>query len=68
MDKNTLKEHGIDVSQYKVVGGLDEGAMAMDAALLTTPNSGVPVELLTYFDPLQPSLHRHQYTEHLREA
>lgn len=50
MDKNTLKEHGIDVSQYKVVGGLDEGAMAMDAALLTTPNSGVPVELLTYFD------------------
>lgn len=50
MDKNTLKEYGIDVAQYSVVGGQEEGVMAMDAALLTTPNAGVPVELLTFFD------------------
>lgn len=50
MDINTCKEYGIDLSQYKVCGGIEEGAMAMDAALVTTPNAGIPVELLTFFD------------------
>lgn len=50
MDTNTLKEYGIDLSQYKMVGELEEGVMAMDAAPVTTPNAGVPVELLTFFD------------------
>lgn len=50
MDKETLKEYGIDVAQYSVVGNQEDGVMAMDAALLTTPNAGVPVELLTFFD------------------
>lgn len=50
MEKETLKQYGIDVEKYSVVGTLDEGAMAMDAALLSTANAGVPVELLTYFD------------------
>ena len=50
MDKTTCKEFGIDLNQYKMVGDLEEGVMAMDAALLTSPNAGVPVELLTYFD------------------
>lgn len=50
MEKETLKEYGIDVAQYSVVGTQEEGVMAMDAALLTTPNAGVPVELLTFFD------------------
>lgn len=50
MDKIILKEKGIDVSQYSVIGTQDEGVMALDAALVTTPNAGVPVELLTFFD------------------
>lgn len=50
MEKETLKEYGIDLNQYKVVGDLEAGVMAMDAALITSPNAGVPVELLTYFD------------------
>lgn len=50
MEKETLKEYGIDVAQYSVVGTQEEGVMAMDAALLTTPNAGIPVELLTFFD------------------
>lgn len=50
MDKNTCKQYGIEIDQYKVVGDLEDGAMAMDAALLTTANAGVPAELLTYFD------------------
>lgn len=50
MDINTCKEYGIDLAQYKVVGGIEDGVMAMDAALLTTPNAGIPVELLTLFD------------------
>ena len=50
MEKETLKQYGIDVAQYKTIGDLDAGAMAMDAALLTSPNSGVPAELLAYFD------------------
>ena len=50
MEKETLKQYGIDVAQYKTVGDLDAGAMAMDAALLTSPNAGVPAELLAYFD------------------
>ena len=50
MDINTCKEYGIDLSQYKVCGGIEEGAMAMDAALVSTPNAGIPVELLTFFD------------------
>ena len=50
MDINTCKEYGIDLGQYKVVGGIEDGVMAMDAALVTTPNAGIPVELLTLFD------------------
>ena len=50
MDKEICKQYGIEIDQYKVVGDLNEGAMAMDAALVTTANAGVPVELLTYFD------------------
>ena len=50
MEKETLKEYGIDVAQYSVVGNQEDGVMAMDAALLTTPNAGIPVELLTFFD------------------
>ena len=50
MDKNTCKEYGIDVEQYNVVGDTAEGILAMDAALQTTPNAGVPVELTAYFD------------------
>jgi len=50
MDINTCKEYGIDLSQYKVVGEREEGKMALDAALVTTPSAGVPVELLTFFD------------------
>ena len=50
MEKEQLKEHGFNLDAYQVVGSQEEGKMAMDAALLTTPNMGVPVELLTYFD------------------
>lgn len=50
MDINTCKEYGIDLGQYKVVGGIEDGVMAMDAALITTANAGIPVELLTLFD------------------
>ena len=50
MDINTCKEYGIDLSQYKVVGEREEGKMALDAALVTTPSAGIPVELLTFFD------------------
>lgn len=50
MDINTCKEYGIDLSQYKVVGEREEGVMALDAALVTTPSAGIPVELLTLFD------------------
>lgn len=50
MDKNTCKEYGIEIDQYKVVGDLDEGVMAMDAALQTAPNAGIPAELTAYFD------------------
>lgn len=50
MDKNILQEKGFDLSQYSVVGTQEEGVMAMDAALVTTPNAGIPVELLTFFD------------------
>ena len=50
MEKETLKEYGIDVAQYSVVGTQEEGVIAMDAALVTSPNAGIPVELLTFFD------------------
>lgn len=50
MDINTLKDYGIDLGQYSVVGEREEGVMALDAAPITTPNAGVPVELLTFFD------------------
>ena len=50
MDINTCKEYGIDLGQYKVIGGIEDGVMAMDAALVTTPNAGIPIELLTLFD------------------
>lgn len=50
MDKNTCKEYGIDLEQYSVIGDTAEGIMAMDAALQTAPNAGVPVELTAYFD------------------
>lgn len=50
MDKETLKDYGINVDAYGCVGSKKEGNMAMDAALLTTPNMGVPVEALTFFD------------------
>lgn len=50
MDKNTCKEYGIDLDQYSVVGDMEEGVLAMDAALQTTPNAGVPVELTAFFD------------------
>lgn len=50
MDKEFLEDYGIKVNQYSVVGSAEEGKMAMDAALITDPNMGVPVEALTYFD------------------
>ena len=50
MEKEQLKEYGFQLDDYQVIGTQEEGKMAMDAALLTTPNMGVPVELLTYFD------------------
>lgn len=50
MDKEQLKEYGFNLDSYEVVGNAEEGKMAMDAALITNPNMGVPVEALTYFD------------------
>ena len=49
MDLNTCKEYGIDLTGYKKVCTCDE-ALAMDAALITTPNTSIPAELLTFFD------------------
>lgn len=50
MDKEQLKEYGFGLDKYGVVGSLEEGKMAMDAALITDPNMGIPVEALTFFD------------------
>lgn len=50
MDKEQLKEYGFNLDEYGVIGTIEEGKMAMDDALITTPNMGIPVEALTYFD------------------
>ena len=50
MDLKTCKEHGFNLDVYKVVGSREEGVMALDAALQTTPNTAIPAEMLTYFD------------------
>lgn len=50
MEKEQLKECGFELDEYKVIGSKEEGKMAMDAALITSPNTGIPVEFLTYFD------------------
>lgn len=50
MDLNTCKQYGIDLNGYKVLGTREEGTMALDAALVTTPNASIPVEFLTFFD------------------
>ena len=50
MDKETLKEYGFELDSYSVVGTAEEGKMAMDAALISSPNTGIPVEYLTFFD------------------
>ena len=51
MDKETCKNYGIDLSRYKEVMAQDEAVMALDSALLTAPNTTVPVEVLSFFDP-----------------
>lgn len=48
--KEMLKDKGFNLDQYGVVGTNEECAMAMDAALITTPNAGIPVEVLTSFN------------------
>lgn len=50
MDLNTCKQYGIDLAGYGKVCSRDEAVMALDAALLSTPNTTIPAELLTYFD------------------
>lgn len=50
MDLNLCKEYGIDLAGYQMVGTREEGAMALDAALVTTPNTAIPAEILTFFD------------------
>ena len=46
---DTYKEFGVDLSLYKSIKDRAD-ALAMDADLITTPNNGVPAELLAYFD------------------
>ena len=48
MDLNTCKQYGIDLSGYKKLA--DRASMTMDADLITTANTQIPAELLTYFD------------------
>ena len=55
-DFNDLADYGFDFSQQGAVGFKPDAAslrstLAADAALITAPNSGVPVELLAYLDP-----------------
>lgn len=50
MEKEKCKEFGFNLDQYSVIGNTDECAMALDAALITTPNAGIPVEVLTSFN------------------
>ena len=50
MDLNTCKQYGIDLKDYKRVSSVDEAVMAYDADLLSTPNTAIPAELLTFFD------------------
>lgn len=54
---NDLKDYGFDFSRqgaYALMPGdrhAASAALASDAALITAPNSGVPVEYLAYLDP-----------------
>jgi hypothetical protein len=48
--KDDCKAHGFVLDEYKMVCDSNEALSAMDAAMITTPNMGVPVEFLTYFD------------------
>ena len=50
MEKELLKEKGFNLDAYGVVGSDEECKMAMDSALITTANSGIPVEVLTSFN------------------
>ena len=50
MDKELLQEKGFNLNQYGVIGADEECKMAMDAALITTANAGIPVEVLTSFN------------------
>lgn len=50
MDKELLQEKGFNLNQYGVVGADEECKLAMDAALITTANAGIPVEVLTSFN------------------
>ena len=54
-DFNELRDYGFDFSAQGAVGFKPAGNVsqhiAADAALITAPNSGVPVELLAYLDP-----------------
>lgn len=50
MDKEQCKEFGFNLDRYGVIGTDEECKMAMDAALITTPNAGIPVEVLTSFN------------------
>lgn len=45
-----LKQYGVVFDGYSKA--IDKNNMAMDAALQTTSNAGVPVALTTYFDPV----------------
>lgn len=56
MELNDLKDYGFDFSQQGAIGFApsrrDAAArIAADAALITAPNSGVPVELTAYLEP-----------------
>lgn len=50
MDFETCKMYGVDLAGYGEIKAKEE-AMAMDAALLTSPNASIPAELLAFFDP-----------------
>ena len=50
MDFDTCKLYGIDLAGYKDIKSRED-AMAMDAALLSTPNTSIPAEVLAFFDP-----------------
>ena len=50
MDFETCKMYGVDLTGYGEIKSKEE-AMAMDASLLTSPNTTIPAELLAFFDP-----------------